>query len=601
MAKKTFVQQPPMMQKNLAIIVMAFVFVIMLSMPSSACCAEAATADNEHQVISAGAGALAETSDTSAAPVPDLKSISLKPKKLTVIIGTDKTVQFIARGDYSDHTVRDISASASWSSSDEKVATVDASGLVTVGAQRGTITITARFQNKRVSARLTVKPPQLLSLSIDPVKPSIAKGMTQQFIAMGTFSDNTTRDLTSSAKWESYNTQVAEIDPSGRAVGKARRGAATITATYGLTRGSTKIIMNPRALVSISVTPGETSVVRGVTQQFIVTGKLADNTTQDLTSVASLTSDPKVAKISERGLATAVAHSGRTTITASYKGKTGFSSLIVVPQLVSVTILPANKTIQQMDVQQFKAVGTFEDNSTVDLTSAATWSSGAPSVAPISASGQVAGVATGSSKISITYEGKSDSTQVTVLLREIKRPAVADPAKNEIGKAPFQWPVARFTNPDSTTPETGAGDVIVDQLTGLMWTTEARTPGPAACAPAVTKTWQDALLHVECLNATNYLGYNDWRLPNRKELFSLIDYEQSVPRDSVYSNGFSYVQQHYGYNYWLTSPSNAAVAVVADMSYGTVYYSNKQSRNYLWPVRGGEDLMHKPVLSKISH
>jgi hypothetical protein len=36
--------------------------------------------------------------------------------------------------------------------------------------------------------------------------------------------------------------------------------------------------------------------------------------------------------------------------------------------------------------------------------------------------------------------------------------------------------------------------------------------------------WQQALAGVQQLNATNYLGHHDWRLPNAKELQTLVDY-----------------------------------------------------------------------------
>jgi hypothetical protein len=93
------------------------------------------------------------------------------------------------------------------------------------------------------------------------------------------------------------------------------------------------------------------------------------------------------------------------------------------------------------------------------------------------------------------------------------------------------WPSQRFTdNGDGT---------VTDNLTSLTWTKNANAPGPAACSPGVTKTWLGALAYAACLNANNYLGHNDWRLPNRKELFSLKDYSQyntSLPAGNPFIN-----------------------------------------------------------------
>ena len=59
---------------------------------------------------------------------------------------------------------------------------------------------------------------------------------------------------------------------------------------------------------------------------------------------------------------------------------------------------------------------------------------------------------------------------------------------------------------------------ITDNATGLMWDKVGSSAGI---------NWEDALAWVEQKNNENYLGYNDWRLPNAKELQSIIDYGRS--------------------------------------------------------------------------
>jgi hypothetical protein len=62
---------------------------------------------------------------------------------------------------------------------------------------------------------------------------------------------------------------------------------------------------------------------------------------------------------------------------------------------------------------------------------------------------------------------------------------------------------------------------ITDHATGLMW---------YKADSGVGMDWEDALAWVQQKNEENYLGYNDWRLPNTKELQSIIDYTQSPQR-----------------------------------------------------------------------
>ncbi|MCX5885618.1 MAG: DUF1566 domain-containing protein [Proteobacteria bacterium] len=141
------------------------------------------------------------------------------------------------------------------------------------------------------------------------------------------------------------------------------------------------------------------------------------------------------------------------------------------------------------------------------------------------------------------------------------------------------WPVPRFTNPDGKTPVNG--NVVVDQLTGLMWTMNANLFG-------VDKTWQQALDYVKEMNNGNYenLGYTDWRLPNRKELHSLTDYSRYNPALPS-GHPFTNVQANY---YWssTTYASYTDVAWYVLMLYGRVEIYGKSSSSYVWPVRSGQ-------------
>jgi hypothetical protein len=59
---------------------------------------------------------------------------------------------------------------------------------------------------------------------------------------------------------------------------------------------------------------------------------------------------------------------------------------------------------------------------------------------------------------------------------------------------------------------------ITDRATGLMWSKADSGKG---------MNWEAALAWVQVRNKENYLGHNDWRLPNAKELQSIVDYTRS--------------------------------------------------------------------------
>ena len=152
------------------------------------------------------------------------------------------------------------------------------------------------------------------------------------------------------------------------------------------------------------------------------------------------------------------------------------------------------------------------------------------------------------------------------------------------------WPSQRFTGPDGTIPITD--NVVLDQLTGLMWTKDANLLVDYG-------TLQEILDYVAGMNAgifPNY-GYTDWRLPNRKELYSLIDFSRSNPAlpseypfANVVLNYYPTSTSRFGCDLWATVWS-------IDIRYGIIFGFGKDSYFTFWPVRGGEI---GPVLIKYS-
>jgi hypothetical protein len=59
---------------------------------------------------------------------------------------------------------------------------------------------------------------------------------------------------------------------------------------------------------------------------------------------------------------------------------------------------------------------------------------------------------------------------------------------------------------------------VTDRATGLMWSKDDSGVG---------MDWEQALAWVQAKNAEGYLGHDDWRLPNAKELQGLVDYARS--------------------------------------------------------------------------
>jgi 6-phosphogluconolactonase (cycloisomerase 2 family) len=170
-------------------------------------------------------------------------------------------------------------------------------------------------------------------------------------------------------------------------------------------------------LQSIRVSPANSSVPLGRTQQFTATGMLSDGSAQDLTSTVTWSSSvPTVGTISNAGLASSK-NQGSTIILAtsgSVSGSTNWS--VVAPALVSIAVSPANDSVPKGTNLQFNAMGTFTDGSVQDLTSSVMWLSSQHSVISVSSAGLASGVTTGKATITAASVGVSGSTSVTVIL-----------------------------------------------------------------------------------------------------------------------------------------------------------------------------------------
>jgi hypothetical protein len=172
-----------------------------------------------------------------------LLSIEVIPVDLTISLGLQQ--QLTAMGTYGDGTTQDLTGSVAWSSSNTLVATISGTGLVTALAV-GTATITATDPETGLSGTtpLTVIAAVLQSISVTPVNPSLAVGLTQPFTAIGTYTDSSTQNLTGSVAWSSSATGVATISGTGIATGLTG-GTTTITATLGGISGSTTLAVTP--------------------------------------------------------------------------------------------------------------------------------------------------------------------------------------------------------------------------------------------------------------------------------------------------------------------------------------------------------------------
>ena len=261
---------------------------------------------------------------------------------------------------------------------------------------------------------------RLTSIDVSPAKATLAIGTSQQFTAVGHFSDGSAPDISASVVWNSQSPNVATINRSGLVAAKSA-GSTLLTATSGSVVGVMTLTVAGATLKSIAVTPANPTLTKNATQQFTATGTFTDASTQNITnSVAWSSLNSAVATISGSGLATSVGV-GSSTIQAASGAVSGGTVLTVnapAPTVSSIAVTPANPSIQNGATQQFTATGTYNDSSTQNITTSVTWTSLSTNVATISntagSSGLATSTGTGSTTIQAALGSASGSTTLSV-------------------------------------------------------------------------------------------------------------------------------------------------------------------------------------------
>lgn len=298
-----------------------------------------------------------------------------------------------------------------WSSNNEGVATVSASGLVTALSPGGAI-ITATSEGRSSPASITVTAIPVASIDLQPNTQTLVVGQTAQLQAQPL--DAQGNPLVGRVVlYFTNNASVATVTSTGVVTGQAQ-GSATITATSEGKSATTAVTVNPRTPNAVIVTPAQVLVEEGNTAA--LSAQVLDNLGQPIPNSVIMfsTSDAAVATVSSSGVVTGVMP-GKATISATSGGKTGTAEVTVTPTPVaSVVVTPAQPTIVQgvsigLTAQAFSANGQPLAGRTVS------WSSSTPSIADVTGSGFVTGINVGSTVIFASIDGVLGWSNVTVV------------------------------------------------------------------------------------------------------------------------------------------------------------------------------------------
>lgn len=253
--------------------------------------------------------------------------VSVAPTTATIIKGqTQQLTATVAPSSASNKSV-------SWSSSNNSVATVNSSGLVTAkAAGNADITVTTADGNYKAVCKVTVRVP-VTGVSLSQTELSLIKGSTEQLLATVFPADASNKTIS----WTTTDKSVASVSSTGlvTAVGG---GTATITATTA--DGSYTDVCKVTVTVPVEgIKFGDVSSNVGIGSttklNYTITPPEATNKT-----VTWQSSDPAVATVDETiGVITPVAPGGtEITVTTEDGGYTDTTLLIVTNSLSTIKL-----------------------------------------------------------------------------------------------------------------------------------------------------------------------------------------------------------------------------------------------------------------------
>ncbi|WP_255322723.1 Ig-like domain-containing protein [Sulfurovum sp. NBC37-1] len=382
-----------------------------------------------------------------------LESITLSPLDHTMPVGDQ--IQFTATGHYSDNSVEDITLSVNWNSSDPKVASIDAKGLVTANAE-GTANITATLDSISESRGVTVKAANITSIQLTfangQTSATVPVGTTGTLEAIATYSDGENADVTNRVSYFAYDDKVVDVQKNG-SVRAVAAGSSEIKAKLdGVESNAVSVKAVPVTLQGIEIQGEDDTLFTGEQTQLTAMGSFSDGIVRDITQDVSWRSENlDVATVDDKGIVTAnnKGREGDAVIKAAYelvessltihvKNPTQVTSLKIVEDDGSIS---TNGEFVVGETLKFKALADFDNGVTGrDVTQYVTWTASPVGTVSVDQNGLVTALKAGDAFVTAAYKGThgnvSDTIRGTVVEKTVTEVVVfsdPEPAKTEVG------------------------------------------------------------------------------------------------------------------------------------------------------------------------
>lgn len=332
---------------------------------------------------------------------PAYEALRITPKEDQHLTLQDAPVAFKAEVLKGSILPNNVTAIATWTSSNLFVATVSSSGVVTPKGVGSTV-IKATYLGNSQQVNVTVYPTiTTMTVAKDAIDAFVDDAVTLPKISATSIADETV-DVSNLVVWSSSDTTI--IDKTDGKWKAKKAGTVTLT---GTTQGKSVIvtvsvhehpILMTADQANLSVVIGKDTKLPAITMTY-------DNgEEEDVTALVTWKSSSTNLIVKAPNVKGVLASS--VTLTASYLGKTATVRVTIEEEITKLTVDNAAVTMSPDRSYTIKVTGTYKSGKTISLTSKMNWSIDPETLATVKGS-SVRTLKEGTGKLTGIYQGKS--------------------------------------------------------------------------------------------------------------------------------------------------------------------------------------------------
>lgn len=352
----------------------------------------------------------------------DLQRIEISPFNDKGYILSEQA--FTITGVASDNSTVNLTASSSFTSSDETLATIDNNGILKA-YKAGNVTVTATYNSFTVSTNFEILSDELVSIELITPNNKLPLDYSHNIEIKGKFEDGEEKIITEQCSFNSSNHNIVSINNSLLTTKAAGTSDLLIDC---LNKSLTKTItVESLVLNSIDISPSSSLLPAGIDLQLTAWGNYSNGEKIDITNQVQWSSaDETKFKVSNQKNSEGYLTNNYTGTSTSIVNVT--ANLNSVNSQIAITLTPAtishlelDKTTISLNVNKklnLKAYAHFTDGASLEITNIATWSIDDTSIAVISNAkgfqGELTSITEGTTNLSVNYKGHSKTININI-------------------------------------------------------------------------------------------------------------------------------------------------------------------------------------------